>query len=497
MKRLVAFLTAVFMIMSMTVVSFAKPGKPGKPDKKEKNVYYFISRWGVQWDVNGDVQTRDAYHFSSSVGNTTLEETLESDFSIAIGNGVTEADILSYLNDPPSDDEVFEKLYDEFQKAYIYTSTGKLVSWENFTSENYGVEWYVLKHELDGWHVDGRITELETNEDVNIVLPEEKDEFIETVLPDVPDVEQPEEVVPPPEEAEPEISEDPEVIPEEKDEGAVPEIPEVVVPDIVEPEDKEPEVEDVDTSISLKGASYAYIFGYEPIITKKYDEDGNLYTTAEIYMGMDDAVTVEQVSSMLMRMLDQSGNTMDMRYPAVGPVAPHKGQWYERGLAYLYSVGAFADDENIAIAPIKRGHVAKLVSCALKLNLSCETPFKDIDSNPYKEYIEKVYKYGYMNGVSSDQFDPEGIMTRAEFCALFNNIIDRNSYGLTAKDEDGNIVEVTAETYYFIDMDPSHWAYEICLKASSAYDSKGYIDLTTRNENIRNILDKYDSQKEY
>ncbi len=88
-------------------------------------------------------------------------------------------------------------------------------------------------------------------------------------------------------------------------------------------------------------------------------------------------------------------------------------------------------------------------------------------------------------------------MTRAEFCSLFNNIIDRNRCGLIAKDEDGNLVEVTAETYYFVDMDPSHWAYEICLKASSAYDSKGFIDLPTRNENISKILDKYDAQKEY
>ena len=61
----------------------------------------------------------------------------------------------------------------------------------------------------------------------------------------------------------------------------------------------------------------------------------------------------------------------------------------------------------------------------------------------------------------------------------------------------GNPYEITAEDYYFIDMNPSHWAYEICLKATSAYDSEGYVDIITRNSNIRNIIDQYDSQKIY
>ena len=257
------------------------------------------------------------------------------------------------------------------------------------------------------------------------------------------------------------------------------------------------EIETVDTSINLYGASYAYIFGYEPIITERTDEEGNIFTTAEIYMGMDDAVTVEQVSSMLMRMLDQDGNTMNVAYPVEGPVVPHKGQWYERGLAYLYSVGGFSDDEVIKIAPITRGQVAKLVACALKLNLTEDAPFSDVEGHQYQEYINKVYRYGYMNGVGGNRFKPDTVMTRAEFCSLFNNIIGRNSCGLTAVNAAGDIFEVTAEDYYFIDMDPGHWAYEICLKASSAYDRNGYVDIVARTANIRNKLDKYNAQKEY
>ena len=68
--------------------------------------------------------------------------------------------------------------------------------------------------------------------------------------------------------------------------------------------------------------------------------------------------------------------------------------------------------------------VAKLVSCALKLNLSSdEVPFTDVEGNEYVEYIKKVYAYGYMEGIGNDRFAPDEIMTRAEFCALFNKII--------------------------------------------------------------------------
>lgn len=475
MKKLLSICLALVICMGATSAFAAPGGKPGKPAKPGgnvlKNVAYYISRWGVQWDAEGDVQTRDTAHFSECVGESELTKSQKKEFSVVIGASKTEADVLSYVKESPSDDEVFEALHKEFRGAELYSSTGKLVDWDDLTSETYEIEWYVLKYETDAWHVDGRILEIETQKDLNIVLPEEREEFFEEVLPDV------------------EMPEFDEPVEEE------PEEPEVTEPEVTEPEVTEPEEED--ESIHLYGATYAYIFGYEPNITRYYDEFGTLVTTAEIEMGMDDDVTVEQVSSMLMRMLDQSGNTMDAVYPITPAVAPHAGQWYERGLAYLCSVGGFDDDEVIKLESITRGQVAKLVACALKLNLSSETPFTDIEDNKYKEYIEKVYRYGYMTGESDEKFAPNAIMTRAEFCALFNNIIGRNDFGLTAKSKLGVTYEVTAEDYYFVDMDPNHWAYEVCLKATSAYDKDGYIDLETRLSNIRNVLDQHEAQKEY
>lgn len=280
--------------------------------------------------------------------------------------------------------------------------------------------------------------------------------------------------------------------PAELEVPAEPEIPDVLeVP--AEPEISEQPEED--ESIHLKNVSYAYIFGYEPIISFVENENGEKVATAEVHMAMDDAVTVEQVCAMLMRMLDQTDNTKDVQYPMTPAVAPHAGQWYERGLSYLCSVGGFDPETPIKLAPITRGEVAKLVACALKLNLSAETPFTDIEGSPYKEYIEKVYKYDYMHGQSDSFFGTDAIMTRAEFCNLFNNIIGRNDMGLIALDKDGNQYEITAELYSIVDMNKNHWAYNVCLKATSAYDENGYVDVETRTSNIRNILDQYDAQK--
>lgn len=236
--------------------------------------------------------------------------------------------------------------------------------------------------------------------------------------------------------------------------------------------------------ISLKGVSYAYIFGYEPYI----GSDGSVV----IEMAMDDAVTVEQVSAMVMRLIDQKYGTMDVEYPVSELVAPHAGQWYERGLAYMDSKGAFAEGERL-VGNATRGQVAKLIAFGLNLTDTAPADYTDVEGSKYLPYIEIVTKYGYMQGDGDGTFAPDRVMTRAEFCSLFNNIIGRNEMGLTA--QDGSLV--TAQTYYFTDMDESHWAYEICLKATSAYDENGLVDVETRLQNIRNKLDKYDGQKQY
>lgn len=252
-----------------------------------------------------------------------------------------------------------------------------------------------------------------------------------------------------------------------------------------------------DTALNLKGAHYAYIFGYEPSITWVTDEDGNEKEVAVIKMAMDDAVTREQVAAMLMRIIDQTFNTRGAVYPMTDNIKFFEGTWYARGLAYMSSKGAFDGIEQVQTGPITRGEVAKLIAIGMNLSKTTEVNFTDIDENPYASYIKKVCAYGYMQGTSATTFHPDLVMTRAQFCTLFNNILGRNEMGLTAKDAEGNTFTVTDKTYGFTDMDPTHWAFENCLKATSAYDADGFVDIATRLEFIRNKLDQYNSQVKY
>lgn len=254
---------------------------------------------------------------------------------------------------------------------------------------------------------------------------------------------------------------------------------------------------EIDTSINLKGQTYAYIFGYEPKIA--LDENGKVQSVS-IEMAPDGGVTVEEVCAMLMRLLDQSGNTKNKTYPVTDKMKRCEGAWYERGYAYLCSVGAFDERATVNAGPITRGQIAKFIACALQLNLTSETNFTDIESHPYKEYIQKVYRYGYMSGKSDTTFEPNAYMTRAEFCQLFNNILGKSELDLIALDENGNEYEIVPEDYHITDMShlsKSDWKYKACMKATSAFNSDKYVDLKMREDNIRNKADKFDSQKLY
>lgn len=434
MRKILVFFVLIAMTFQLTSVA----ALAANSNTNSKSVSFYVQIDGIQMDANGKVSARPTKYFTGVVAQSELKQDHPSNYTIALGNNVSESDIMAQLKTIPDNTTVLQNVKTTFyNKGYIKSSDGKVIPWAKLTVNNYRPEWYVLKHENDGWHIDGRMIDISTSDVIQIVVPDDKND-----------------------------------IPKEAYEDTT-----------------------KDTSIHLAGAKYAYIFGYEPIVETQ--ADGTV--TVSIQMGMDDPVTVEQVSSMLMRMLDQATDTMHTTYPITANLEPYAGRWYERGLAYAESVGAFDEDKPIQLGNITRGEVAKLVACTLKLNLSDKTNFKDIDNSIYKTYIEKVCHYGYMSGVSSDSFDPNRVMTRAEFCALFNNIIGRNSskYTLTALDKDGNKITVTPETYYITDMDPSHWAYETCLKATSAYDDNGYVDLSTRLSNIRNILDKYNSQTEY
>ena len=249
------------------------------------------------------------------------------------------------------------------------------------------------------------------------------------------------------------------------------------------------------TPLDLTGIRFAYIFGYEPdkleLVWVDDENGGHTQWNAEIRMAPNDSVTREQVTTMLMRLIDQKYDTKNVSFKATGNIADHAGTWYERSFAYVASTGAFDGQDDVYTGAVTRGEVAKLVSYALNLSETKETTFEDIADNPYKTYIEIMNAYGYMNGLNDKTFEPDRVMTRAEFCAMLNRIIGRENALLEAKD--GR--QVTPETYYFTDLHEGEWYTPVMLRATSAYDEDGYVDIDTRLSNIRNVLDNYDSQK--
>lgn len=424
------------------------------------NVGFFLELGGLQMDEGGNLCDKVRSLYTDIVALSEIKnKDLDWKYAVYKGDGVTEDDVLAMAVTPPDDDSAFDAAKKQLMdKGYIIADNGDVISWSKLNSKNYEIDWILFRHAADGWHVDGKIVNRASSEIVDIVVPDKPE--------DIP----------------------PEAYDEDDDNKK----------DDSEDEDKKDDNKPVkDTSINLDGAQYAYIFGYEPVIYSNEDEEGNVTHSAKVYMGMDDNVTVEQVCSMLMRLLDQENYTRGHKYKVTPSVEPYRNDWYARGLAYQCEAGGLPSEGSIPLGNVSRAMVANLVSHALKLNISEETPFGDISGNQYEEDIKKVYAYGYMVGVDNEHFAPDRVMTRAEFCKLFNNIIGRDDMELIALDADGNEYEITPADYSIVDMSPKHWAYSTCLKATSAYDDDGYVSLEKRQENIRNKLDDYDSQLLY
>ena len=102
-----------------------------------------------------------------------------------------------------------------------------------------------------------------------------------------------------------------------------------------------------------------------------------------------------------------------------------------------------------------------------------------------QQYAELLQSMGYLVGDENGNLNVGSTITRAEFCTLYNRIINRQNAVL--EDKDGNAI--TAETYGFTDMtDSTIWYYADMVRATSAYKD-GFVDLELRG--IRNVLDDY------
>ncbi|MCI5605063.1 MAG: hypothetical protein MR413_05390, partial [Clostridia bacterium] len=300
MKKFFALLMSVCMMLTAAATVCAAEEKYLDSDGyiTHTNVSFYIQVNGERMDTEDNVKSQKKLYFTDIVATSELREKQKNNFSLAIGNTVSEDDICAYLTQVPDDSVVLNNVIEKFStKGYIKSNTGNVINWSDLTTENYKSEWYVLKWENgdSSWHIDGRIIDLETQKEVEIVVPDNPEDI--------------------PEEAKPTPTPTNEPVPSDK-------------------------------PIDLNGVEYAYIFGYEPAIHRVdvTDEEGNVIGgkwVAEVQMAPDDAVTREQVASMIMRLIDQKYATKNDEYPVTDNIAKHAGTWYERGLAYLAGKGTF------------------------------------------------------------------------------------------------------------------------------------------------------------
>ena len=209
---------------------------------------------------------------------------------------------------------------------------------------------------------------------------------------------------------------------------------------------------------------YAYIFGYSNSV-----------------MGAEGPLLRGEAAVMVHRLVKQNNGRGDFVYDAANPsFADIAGEWFQCGIEYIHYRGGFSVPEGTNVGPyvqITRGEVFKIVTLGLG--------FTQDTTLTHDEYGAILADYGYIIGSGgSGYLDSGSLMTRAEFCTMYNRIIGRANAVL--EDKEGNLI--TAETYGFTDLSPKQWYYEDMLRATSAYED-GYVSISKRA--IRNVVDDY------
>lgn len=217
--------------------------------------------------------------------------------------------------------------------------------------------------------------------------------------------------------------------------------------------------------ISVYKNGYAYIFGYNN-------------TT----MGAEGPLLRSEAAVMVNRLAKQNNERGDFVYDPADPwFNDIVGEWFQCGIEYIRYKGGFSGAKGTNVNPyvqVTRGEVFKIVALGLG--------FTEDTTLTYDGYGKVLADRGYIIGSGgSGYLDSGSLMTRAEFCTMYNRIIGRENALLV--DANGN--QITAETYGFTDLNPNAWYYKDMLRATSAYDENGYVDIGKRAE--RNVVDDY------
>lgn len=235
---------------------------------------------------------------------------------------------------------------------------------------------------------------------------------------------------------------------------------EIPLPD--EPGYKDPETDPPEENYEYT-SNFAYIYGY-----------------SDDTMAAESNLLRSEVSAMVHRLVKQNDKLGGFVYneakePAFSDI---EGEWFRSGIEYMNYKGAFAPASSVyPYSAVTRGETFKIICLGLD--------FTDKTDLSYDDYAAILYNAGYIQGDENGNLNIWNLITRAEFCTIYNKIIGRDDAKLVTADG----TEITAETYGFTDLDENKWYYETMLRATSAYDADGYVDIDLRNR--RNVLDDY------
>lgn len=383
---------------------------------------FYVQRFGAQMDEDGAVSKRDTSYFTPALYTSNLENGRRSkSYSVVYKEGSV------------SSDDVISEVTDKPDDDFILTIIKDLYSADGYILSSNGkvVNWD--KFTTDNYEIRWYVLKYESHPWLpmwhidGVIVEKATQEPIEIPIPDDP--------------------------------GYIP-------PSEREPEDDtpidNPPAENPGEAFKYT-SNFAYIYGYN-----------------DNTMAADNNLLRSEVSAMVHRLVKQNNKLGGFVYdesaaPAFDDIS---GEWFRSAIEYMNYKGAFSDESNVyPYAAVTRGETFKIICLGLG--------FSDKTDLSYDDYAAILYNAGYIQGDENGNLNIDNLITRAEFCTIYNKIIGRDKAKLVTADG----TDVTADTYGFTDLKESKWYYETMLRATSAYDDDGYVDITLRNQ--RNVLDDY------
>lgn len=220
---------------------------------------------------------------------------------------------------------------------------------------------------------------------------------------------------------------------------------------------------------------YAYIYGYH---------DKQMAAEYPIKRG--------EASALMHRLLKQNDQLQGYKKPAVSSYMDiSASDWDFTAIEFMTYIGVYdpaaLDGRISSFQYITRGEAAKIIAISLGLeDVENVCDFSDLaQTHPYYSYINSLVAAGYMVGDGdSNTIRPDEQISRAEFVAIYNRIIGRDSQYDYTKDIDGNDV-----LNQFIDMTGDEWYYADMMRATNSFTDY-VVDPEKRQD--RNVLDEYE-----